>query len=522
MPTKSFFSLLGSLTLATLVGCGGGGGSAGTPATGPGSAAGGVPGISSGTTAVASLAIDVLSGSGASTRSISAIEISKVSVVLKDAAGKFVPGVVVTFSEKGGSLLTISPASKTALTDAAGVASVEIRGASSAMVGATTISASAVVVTAAVTAEVAIAVTSAPTGGAIIAEDIVNALNFLDVNPPDKSIVLAGSGGNGRSESATLRFRAVDKNNTPVKGAKVSFVVVPANDVTLNIRDGVSDADGVVATTVSSKTTATAVVVRATVVRTGAADITSQSDKLLVTTGTAVPASFDLSATKYNLNSGITGDKAVITVRVADANRNPVANGVPVVFTADFGAVGSSSQGGCTTLEGACSVDYIVQNPRPNDGQLATVTASARVGDGTPISGTLKFRLVQPSLLELFAAPSGAGAPSFALNCGKSTVSAFAGTPAAFPAPDGTLVSVKPITSDFTATLKNGSPVLDQLSQIPQRTRVDLEFDLTNITGVKACAQTGSRTETAEFEVKFTVGNIVQSRVLQVSYRAAP
>ena len=184
--------LMGLAVAVALTACGGGGGNPGST----GSTSSGNTGTPTGTVttpqiAKASMTLDVLSGAGVSTNSISAIEISKVSIVLKDAAGKPVPGTVVTFAEKGGSLLTISPGSKTALTDASGVASVEIRAASGAAVGATTVGATATVAAVAVTAELSIAITSAPTGGAVTdPQSLANAMNFLDVNPADKSIGL--------------------------------------------------------------------------------------------------------------------------------------------------------------------------------------------------------------------------------------------------------------------------------------------------------------------------------------------
>jgi protocatechuate 3,4-dioxygenase beta subunit len=518
-----FLKYLSAGVLAVaLTACGGGGGSAGN--TGVTAGAGGTGSVTTPPTAVASMTMDVLSGAGTSTTSISAIEISKVSITLKDAAGSPVPGAVVTFGETGAGLLTIAPVSKTALTDASGIATVEIRAATGSSVGATTVNAFATVAKAVVAAEKAISITSAPTGGGTDPLALANALNFLDVNPADKSIVLAGAGGNGRSESATLRFRVVDKNNTPVKGATVTFAAVPANDVTLNISSGASDADGVVVTTVSSKNVATAVVIKATVTRANNSTITSQSDQLLVTTGVATLAGFDLSASKYNLNFRITGDKTTITVRIVDVNGNPVADGVPVVFTAPFGAVGTSSRGGCVTLSGGCSVDYSVQDPRPSDGQLATVTASTQVGNGSSIGGTLAFQFVDATLLNLFANATGPGAATFTVvnSCAIHTFSVFAGTPASFPAPAGTTVEVTPITSSFTATLKSGTPIFDQLTSPPQRTRVDFEVDVSAIASSDACLANGTSTRTANFDVKFKAGTIETTRRIQVTYPAAP
>ena len=517
-----------------LAACGGGGGSAGTIASGGTSATGVIQ-----TAATASMSMDVISGAGTSTNSISAIEISKVSITLKDAAGKAVPGAVVTFAETGSGLLSFAPASKTALTDASGVASVEIRAASSSSVGATTVSASATVSGGAIAAQKSIAVTSAPMGGVTVPDPqaLANALNFLDVNPADKSIVLAGAGGNGRSESATLRFRVVDKNNTPVKGATVTFAVVPANDVTLNIPGSTSDADGVVVTTVSSKSVATAVVIKATVTRSDTSSITSQSDQLLVTTGTSTPRGFDLSAAKYNLNFRLTGDSTTITVRIVDVNGNPVADGVPVVFTAPFGAVGTSSKGGCVTVSGGCSVPYSVQNPRPVDGQRATVTASTQVGNATPISGTLVFNFVDVELLDLFNSSTGGNsiaAFNFPMGtCGKRTFSQFAGTPGNFPAPAETTVTLNPITSELAVALKSDSPILDQISLTPFRTNLDIEVDLSTMAAPNSCATAGIPAnppipailliaKTAFLDVKFVAGSISSTRRIAVNYFGPP
>ncbi|MEG1456157.1 MAG: hypothetical protein RSC66_11385, partial [Comamonas sp.] len=80
--------------------------------------------------------------------------------------------------------------------------------------------------------------------------------------------------------------------------------------------------------------------------------LTTQSDTLTVTTSTAVPGAFDLSASKYALNTDISGDASTIRIAVADANGNPVADGFPVVTTTTYGRVGTSGRGGCVTSNG--------------------------------------------------------------------------------------------------------------------------------------------------------------------------
>lgn len=517
----------GLVLVASLVSCGGGGGSSGT-VSGTSAAATSTAATTTTSTAAISvtgdvqstsagaIALQVLGGGGTDTSSISTLEIAQAKVTITDSKGAPANGVIVSFSETGPGLLAISPSSKTALTDILGQASVEVKGISSNSTGATQIVASATISGAAVSAQKAITLSSAPSSGPVIApQDVANAINFLSVSPADQSIVLAGSGGGGRSESATLRFRVVDKNNTPVKGVAVTFAAVPATAVTLNIPTALSDSDGVVTTTVSSKTVATALVVRATV---DTKTITTQSDTLLVTTGVATAAGFDLSASKYNLNSALSGDSSTITVRVVDVNGNPVADGVPVVFTATHGAVGSSSRGGCTTVGGACTVGYLVQEPRPADGVQARVTASTQIGNGTVISNGLNFVFSQPGLLDLFSVQTGGAAlASFDWTGGgcKFTLSAFVGTPAGFGAPANTTVAISSLTSEFTATIKSGGTILDQARQ---RTSTTFEFDASSTALVPRCDRTGPGRASGLIEVTFTAGPSVKTIVLPVRY----
>ncbi len=509
---KLFKILLVSVALAALAACSGGGGSpggnlnTGTTANANSTTTSVVSTTgNSQTTTLGAITVDILNGVGVPSSSISALEIGQISATVKDGSGKPVVGAIVAFVESVSSLVTIAPISATALTDNLGKAIVEFRAKTSSSAGATQIGASAVVNGSLISANKAISISSAPAVVGTSPQLLANALNFLDVVPSDKSIVLAGTGGNGRSESASLRFRVVDKNNSPVKGVAVTFSIGTA-PVTLNIPTATSDNDGVIVTTISSGSIATPVVVSATVDTRG---ITSQSDQLVVTTGLATQGGFDLSASKFNLNYQLTGDLSVITVRVLDSNGNKVADGLPVLFTANYGGVATSSRGGCLTVNGSCSVDYTVQNPRPPDGQRATVIASTRLGSGTVISSSISFLQPDIFLVDAFNLQTGGFPVSsvFMGNFCKRSFKLFAGTPAGLPPAAGTTIAVKSLTTNTSAALIDGSPILDRLSL---RSDFTIEVDLSNATLSPLCVVGGPNAATADIKLTFTTGTSVR------------
>ena len=497
--------MVGALLLATLVGCGGGGGSPGTNGSAIGAGQTLITPAPTNTTgdtqanSAGSITIDVMNGAGVSSNSISAVEIAQAKITLKDATGRGVRGVVVTFAESVSNLLTVAPASKTALTDDLGQASVEIKANSNTSIGATQIGASASISGQTVSAQKAISISSAPATGTVVSpQALAAAINFLDVNPADKSIVIQGAGGSGRSESATLRFRVVDKNNTPVKGVVVNFEVNPNGDVTLNIVSATTDAEGVAITTVSSKTIATSLVVKATV---NGKAISSQSDQLLVTTGVGIQAGFEIGAEKYNLDGGLSGDSTKVTARIVDANGNPVADGVPVVFTTSGGRIGTSAKGGCTTLDGKCSVIFEVQDPRNDD--LALITGSTKVGATQTLSGSLQINMSTPTL-SLVGTSSLAPITTLNLTTCKQAMTGRVANARGRAAAAGTSVSVSAITTGIVASVKLGSPVGDSPLSGFGPSGVALEFDTTAMVAPFDCIPGGFTTFGAQVQVEMT------------------
>jgi hypothetical protein len=196
-------------------------------------------------------------------------------------------------------------------------------------------------------------------------------VQFVSAAPSDKLIVIKGQGGNGRTETATLTFKVVDIFGNPLAGKQVNFTA-STSAVTVNKTSDTTDASGNVVTTVNSGTVPTSFRVLATLPGTGVnggPDISTYSDSVVVTTGLPVQRSLSISSGSFNIegwsiDSSPTRPATTIQALLADTNGNPVADGTPIVFQTNMGSVGSSSKGGCNTVNGGCSVDFRAQNPR--------------------------------------------------------------------------------------------------------------------------------------------------------------
>jgi hypothetical protein len=248
-----------------------------------------------------------------------------------------------------------------------------------------------------------------------IAAPAAASVQFVTAVPSDKSIVIRGQGGNGRTETATLTFKVVDIFGNPLAGKQVNFAP-STSAVTVNKVSDTTDATGSVITTVNSGSTPTSFRVLATLPGTAAngnADISTYSDSIVVTTGLPVQRAFSISSGSFNVE-GLNIDNASATtvqVMLADAFGNPVPDGTPVVFQTNMGAIGSSDKGGCNTVNGLCSVVFRTQNPRVaipgtpvtpcNTGPgsspdstragLATICASSTDGTNTVFAKTAIF-----------------------------------------------------------------------------------------------------------------------------------
>ncbi|MBX9869505.1 MAG: hypothetical protein K2X63_06885 [Burkholderiaceae bacterium] len=365
----TYFAL--SMTLAA---CGGGGGSPGT-VTG---------GSNTSTTPNGKIQLTLIDSKNQPANLVTSANPLVANVIVTNDKGAVVPGVVVTFSLDS-AIATLQPTSGTALTDAKGVAQVSLTAGTGA--GAGTITASALIVgTTTVSAKASFSVGSSPAAPPA-------AINFVSATPTNKSIVIKGAGGNGRTEIALLSFMVVDSSNAGIANRKVNFSTQSSQPVSLVSSSGVTDSTGKVSAAISSGTAPTTVRVVATVDGTSISVI---SDTVTVTTGLPTQTAFTLAREKVNVE-GINNSNVLntITALLADANGGVVANGTPVVFTTDSGAIigdqGTNDTARCLTgppnAPGSCSVVWRSQAPSKS---IVTVVATTTNGTET-LTATVQF-----------------------------------------------------------------------------------------------------------------------------------
>ncbi|MFL6675406.1 MAG: Ig-like domain-containing protein [Massilia sp.] len=193
-----------------------------------------------------------------------------------------------------------------------------------------------------------------------IAAPAAASVQFVSAEPVGQSIVIKGQGGIGRTETATVKFKVVDIFNRPLSGKTVSFSVFPA-DVTLNKASDTTDQNGEVITTVNSGSLATTFRVKATL----DGGISTFSDSIVVTSGLPVQRALSFSSNITAVEAAYDNtNAATFSILLADQFGNPVADGTPVAFQTNMGAIGSADKGGCNTVNGGCSVPFRTQNPR--------------------------------------------------------------------------------------------------------------------------------------------------------------
>lgn len=209
------------------------------------------------------------------------------------------------------------------------------------------------------------------TGSLVVLSPSIGSIQFIDATPT--VLALKGTGGAGLSETSLVRFKVVDQAGQPIKASVKFALSTSVGGVALTSNSATSDATtGLVSTNVNSGTVATPVRVTATILdANGAATaLSTQSDKLSISTGLPDQAHFSLAAEVPNIEGwDFDGSTTSITARASDHFSNPVPDGTVVNFIAE----GSSVQPQCTTTGGACSVTFTSQALRPTNGRVSVL-----------------------------------------------------------------------------------------------------------------------------------------------------
>lgn len=253
----------------------------------------------------------------------------------------------------------------------------------------------------------------------------IGSIQFSGTNVTGSSIVLKGSGGQGRLEAAQLTFKVVDQHNNGLAGVDVDFSATTyTGGLTVSPTRATTDASGNVTTMVSSGTIPTPVRVTAEASRNGV-KLSGLSDALTISTGLPIQKSMSMSAEKHNIEGwSYDNETTAITVLLADQYGNPVSDGTAVNFVTEGGAVGSSAQGACVSANGGCTVNLRSQNFRPADGRVTVLAYLQGIenfvdlnGDGqyscSGYTGTTPYRPL------VDACPAGTGEPFPAAGSGQ-------------------------------------------------------------------------------------------------------
>lgn len=193
-------------------------------------------------------------------------------------------------------------------------------------------------------------------------------VQFISVAP--SVIGVTGSPVTGVAE---VVFRVLSTNGGTLPNVPVTFTLEPSvGGATLSPTTAESDADGLVKTRVTSGTIQTTLRVNASATYNGVTR-SVLSDALTISTAIADQDSMSVSAETLNIEGHtLDGTTTTVTARLADRFNNPVPDNTAVSFRAEGGSI----QPSCRTAAGACSVQFVTQNPRVVDHRV-TIMAFA-------------------------------------------------------------------------------------------------------------------------------------------------
>lgn len=198
----------------------------------------------------------------------------------------------------------------------------------------------------------------------------LGSIEFVSATP--ESIVLRGTGGQGKQESSTLTFIVKGELGNPLAQQTVEFELnTEIGGLALVSSSGITNSEGQVSAKVTSGSVPTAVRVTASVTN-GNESIATQSDLLSVNTGLPEQNSFSLALSEDNPEAFSRIAIVQVSAYLADSFNNPVPDGTTVNFTAESGSIGPS----CNTVNGTCMVEWRSQGTRPDDHRVTILATS--------------------------------------------------------------------------------------------------------------------------------------------------
>ena len=211
------------------------------------------------------------------------------------------------------------------------------------------------------------------------------------VSADTTNIALRGTGGIGRQEFATLKFKVSDTTGTAVAGTLVDFVFADTNTgrtvggLQLQPAFATSAPDGTVTTLVADGVIPTSVRVIATI-RGTTPPIATLSNVLVVSTGVPDQKHFSLATETGNCEGrDIDQHCSWVTVTMGDHFGNPVPDGTAVNFTANGGNIDASCITGNLPPQGPPTTPGVISGTTPTN-----QTTNSKVGPG---SGACSVRL---------------------------------------------------------------------------------------------------------------------------------
>ncbi|HKY93225.1 MAG TPA: Ig-like domain-containing protein [Nevskiaceae bacterium] len=195
------------------------------------------------------------------------------------------------------------------------------------------------------------------TGTINIRASALGSIEFVSATP-----TTLGLRGTGLQETSAVVFRVRNSTGGPVADELVRFSLnTDVGGITLEPETARTGTDGTVQTIVRAGTVHTSVRVTASATQAGRT-VSSQSERLVITTGIPDQDSFSLSAECFNVEGlNVDGVTVPLTMHLADRYNNPVPDGTSISFTTEGGSI----DGECETEGGVCTVDWTSQNPRP-------------------------------------------------------------------------------------------------------------------------------------------------------------